>query len=524
MERACAANCVNATPSTTSLLNAVRCAAMSTWAGIVRVSHMGIRQAGADDFHADRDQTRLIEGAVPKDDELVILAPELNVSGGLPHEQRPSLLAAIEGIEAGVYVGIIVGYLSRLGRNVKEQLRTYDRVHAAGGRIIVAQEGIDARTRGGRLQRNILAAIHEDEREMHVERFDNLRRWACEAGIWKQRQTPLGYSRDDQTRRLVPDDHADDVRWAFRSRGAGGEILTIATRLGMTPSGVRALLRNPVYLGELRTGGRTQRDGTVSPLYVNESAHPALVTREEFEAVQHRAVRHPRSSRPAALLAGLARCASCGHLMTRRGASYGCVEHHSGARCPAPAFLSESNLDAYVTPIALAELQNVRTRAGQGDALQQSRERRAAAERELNSYLQAVSVLDVGAEAFAQGAAIRRHGVDEAIADERRHLAARPAAIPLGGTLANHWPDMDPHHRNALLRALLDTVVVKRAGGRGHTRVAIEDRVRVIRAGSGLEVPKRVRATPMGLHPIDFDDIADPAVLRVEVGQDPLAG
>jgi hypothetical protein len=100
------------------------------------------------------------------------------VSGGLPLEQRPSLLAAVDGVERGDSAGIIVGYLSRLGRNVREQLRTYDRVHAAGGRIIVAQEGIDARTRGGRLQRNILAAIHEDEREAHVDRLPPRSRYA----------------------------------------------------------------------------------------------------------------------------------------------------------------------------------------------------------------------------------------------------------------------------------------------------------------------------------------------------------
>jgi DNA invertase Pin-like site-specific DNA recombinase len=120
---------------------------MPTWAGIVRVSFMGSRRAGAADFHADRDQVALIERAVPSGDRLELLPAELNVSGGLPLEQRPSLLAAVEGVERGLYAGIIVGYLSRLGRSVREQLRTYDRVHAAGGRIIVAQEGIDAHPR-----------------------------------------------------------------------------------------------------------------------------------------------------------------------------------------------------------------------------------------------------------------------------------------------------------------------------------------------------------------------------------------
>jgi DNA invertase Pin-like site-specific DNA recombinase len=186
---------------------------MSTWAAIVRVSHMNGRKAGEENVHADRDQLAAIERhAREHKARLEVLPPELDVSGGLPLEQRPSLLRAIEGVECGEFDGIIVAYLSRLGRNVREQLRAWDRVEAAGGRIVVVQEGIDTSTPNGRMHRTILLAIAEHEREQHGERFENLRRWATEAGIWQRRQTPRGYRKDKATRRPGPRGHARPAR------------------------------------------------------------------------------------------------------------------------------------------------------------------------------------------------------------------------------------------------------------------------------------------------------------------------
>jgi site-specific DNA recombinase len=279
------------------------------WAGLVRVSHVGGRR-GKDSFHADRDQVADLESAIARmqDAELVLLPPELDVSGGLPLEKRPSLLAAVEGVERGEYAGVVVSYLSRLGRNIREQLRAWDRVEAAGGRIVVVREGIDTSTAAGRLQRNLLLSIAEHEREAHAERFEERRRLATAAGIWQRRQTPLGYRRGPD-RKLEPDEHADEVVQAFRDRAGGKPMVQIAENLGLTPSGTRQLLRNRVYLGELRVGD-----------HVNPTAHPPLISDDDFAAAQSAQSTRPprRADRGApALLAGLVRCCGCGHVMSR---------------------------------------------------------------------------------------------------------------------------------------------------------------------------------------------------------------
>lgn len=474
---------------------------------------MGSRRAGAGDFHADRDQTAGIHGAVPKGDRVEILPPELGVSGGLPLEQRPSLLQAVEGIEQGVYAGIIVAYLSRLGRNLKEQLRTYDRVHAAGGRIIVAQEGIDGRTRGGRLQRNILAAIHEDEREAHVERFDNLRRWATEAGIWQARQTPTGYRKDPDARQLVPDERAGDVRRAFRDAAAGTPIVRVAERIRMTPSGVRALLKNRVYLGELQVGK-----------YVNRQAHEPIVTVDGFEAAQSSRPRPSRSGAPPALLAGLVRCEACGHVMSRaktEAVVYVCRGSSSAGRCPAPAAVTARLLDRHVTEIALHRVATVGVRmAESSQRIAAAREQVNLARAELAAYVSAVSAADIGAEAFSAGARQRHDAVDDAEADLRVLLAQRPAAQLLEDGL-EAWVREDVHGQNLLLRGLVDVVIVRRGGGRG-SRTPLADRVRVLAFGSGVELPRKNGGDPIGVVRLEFPAFDDDRVLRVPGSEDGL--
>jgi len=480
--------------------------AMAEWAGIVRVSHMGARREGAQDFHADRDQIALINRAVPKGDRVHILAPELNVSGGLPLEERPALLAAVEGVERGRYAGIIVAYLSRLGRNLKEQLRVYDRVHAAGGQIIVAQEGIDARTRGGRLQRNILAAIHEDEREAHVERFEDLRREATAAGVWQRRQTPLGYSRDPGTRRLAPNRDANRVRAAFAARANGDSVSSIARTLGMTTSGTRHLLRNRVYLGELRVGD-----------HINPSAHPALITEDTWVAAQiPRTVRPALRDREVALLAGLARCCGCGHLMSRMNTSnvvYACHRDHSAGRCAAPAAITARLVDEYVERVAVAQLARLTTRAVRDDgAVERARSAVASAERELAAYVEAVSAADIGAEAFRVGAQARQRAVDDARAGLEATVAARVPSVP--ADIADRYRGMSVTHRNRLLRSLVETVLVARSG-RGRV-VPVEARVRVIVAGAGIAGGRHHGGgAPLPLRVIELPDGDDPRVLGV---------
>lgn len=492
-----------------------------TWAGIVRVSHVGAR--GGESFHADADQIADIERyAATRGARVVLMPPELSVSGGKAIEDRPSLQAAIEGVERGEFDGIVVAYLSRLTRS-RSGVAIWDRVEAAGGHVHCASEQLDTSTPNGRFIRDIHLANAVREREEHADRHARRRAQTVAAGVWRQRQVPRGYRfagpADEHgrfrglARRLVAGDNAEQVRQAFRDRAAGVPVSRIADRLAMTTSGVRALLANRVYLGELRDGEEN----------VNPAAHEPIVDPELFARVAGGFVSRPGRSRSTgpALLAGLARCAGCGHVMsrTRSGGTpvYACHRRHSGVRCPKPAAITLRLLDEHVERVARAELDRLAVAASiSGGGVEDARDRVAVAERELTAFLAAVSAADVGVEAFAAAARERRDVLERAQAELRRRMALQPA-IPELGRGVEVWEILDGHERNALLRALLEVVVVRRAGGR---TVPVGERVQVLAHGAGVVPFGRSGGRPFGVVPLGFLDGDSEYVLGVPGAED----
>ena len=442
------------------------------WAGLVRVSDMGMRKEGDDSFRAGRDQIAAIERGIPAGDSVEILKPEYNVSGGLGIDKRPSLRKAVEGVEAGAYCGVIVAYHSRLGRDVEIEEAIWRRIEAAGGRILFAQDGIDTTTVDGRAFRRIRSAFNHAERERHVERFDALRRDLVQEGVWQTRVVPLGYSKD---RRLVPNDQAERVRAAYRAKASGVSTYRIAAELGMSPSGTNGLLRNRVYLGELRVGP-----------YVNPSAHPAIVDTDLWLRAQHAPVVYHRKEGRETMLDGLVRCAGCGHTMSRGGENasvWACRRIYSTGQCPSPAGVRSQLLDPFVEEIVRKEIARlVASPARSTIPLQGARERLRRAEAERDAYLEAVRAADLGASVFASGLRSRQGEVQKAEKELARLLGAgERVSVPVD--LLEEWERWNARQRNHALRGLIDHVEVSRAGGRGGgsgPRRPLAERVRVV--------------------------------------------
>ncbi len=474
---------------------------MSSWCGYVRVSHVGERSG--DSFRSPEDQTASIQAwAKARGETVVMLPPELDASGG--DSSRPILSEAVKAIEAGTYKGLVVAYLSRASRSVKHLLELWDRIEAAGGQVIAVSENIDTSTPAGRLTRTMLAAIAEHELDLHRERFEDLRASATARGIWQRRQTPLGYSRDPDTRKLVPNKDAKLVKRAFKRAANQDPIVQIASDLGMSNQGCRTLLRNRVYLGELKVGQ-----------HVNPAAHPPILTEQAFQAAQFdRAKPRKRINTERPLLAGIIRCQACGHVMTRstftkagrRYDNYGCRGHHSAGKCPAPASVLSSVVHPYVQATVLKLLAAIEADpVTDGSDIIELRQELTDAETELAAYLTAISAADVGAEAFNEAASIRRARVVEAKAAvqgaESTDLAAIEGVLEL-------WPSLSTEHQNRVLSGLLEAVVVKRG------RFPAADKIRVFGHGAGILPVYKGGGQALPITELAFPDDTDPRVLR----------
>jgi DNA invertase Pin-like site-specific DNA recombinase len=143
-------------------------------------------------------------------------------------DSRPELDRLRQRMAAGEFDTIVVSKMDRLGRSLGMILRLWDEADAAGVRVIVVDQGIDTSTPAGRLQRNMLAALAEFERELILER--------TQAGIARARALGKKFGAP----RKISESMAEDVR----ARRAQGESLRmISQRMNLKLGGVRSVLK-----------------------------------------------------------------------------------------------------------------------------------------------------------------------------------------------------------------------------------------------------------------------------------------
>jgi DNA invertase Pin-like site-specific DNA recombinase len=461
------------------------------WLAYHRISRVGKR---LDTPVSEGEFRRAVESyATRKGIALEVLATEKDESGS--KMSRPILDAAVRRVEEGDAAGIVVVQYDRLSRAKKSDAHAViERIEAAGGTVRSVREDFDTATPEGRYARDQFLAMAHMQWERQSAYIRASKRRAVEEGIWPFGNPPRGYTvtrrREGGDGKLRPGDPDEValVRKVFADRAAGGTIVQAAEQLGVGTSHAWKVIRNRAYLGEIRI---RFRDGDE---FVNPSAHEPLIDRATWEACQRTQPRPPRRGNPAALLAGLTVCQSCGGSMTPHADGTGLLQYRcpghpraGGKRCTKEAIISRAKLDPYVERAVLPLIEDirVRARARTGD-LDRIGRALAEAEAERDLYLQVTKVATVGAEAFMAGAEYRHAEVERIAAELGAVQRSAPEIpdVPDLGTMYRRWP---VERRRHLLRGALQAVVV--AKGRGPCR----DRVWVVdRDGALVPVPDEV--------------------------------
>ena len=270
-----------------------------------------------------------------------------------------------------------------------------------------------------------------------------------------------------------------------------------AARGAWSRSSVWEVLRNPKYTGYQVWNRRARKKGhnrTNPPdlwVWSNEPAHPAIVSREEYDAVQARARANERSrqavlatvARPTAkrdyLYRGLLRCGICGLRMwgnhRRRTTYYSCQPSHQRSKDipadhPPHVYLNEQRLNDALFPFLATALFGTERTDYWRTCLEVVAEPEAAAptharaqeieteiadlERRLNRQLVNLEADDV-TPALRRRVAQRVDELETAIAERRERLVAlAQESATAAPTLAHVAPLLD---RLPILATSLDT-------------------------------------------------------------------
>jgi len=459
----------------------------------LRQSRKKERSISIDEQRRDVERWAAANG-VTLADEIV----EQGVSGSKSWKER-ALGQAVEACQRSEAAGIIVAWQDRLSReNGLATAEVWYALRDAEARLVCANEGGEV----SRLIFAIKAAVAEEQWERHRANWQKATRSAIERGKHVG-PTPAGYDRvrdGEDKGRLVPSEHADAIRVAFRLRAQGSSWRRVARALtdaGVPTQsgrpwhmrGVVEMLSSRTYLGEVRWG-------TLS----NPGAHEPLVDLATFEAVRaQRGVARAvtRGEREGALLGGLVRCGSCGSRMsidstTVSGRRYEFYRCRGNPACAERAAVSARRLEPWVERLALEALQDAggpgweRSEGGPGAAeLEAAVE---AAEAEVAAYALHTPATTPG---YAQGLAARQAAREQALVSLSGTASRTSVRFLMEPATTEVYLGMPTSRRREVLGCLVERVTVRR--GRG----AVEERATITyRAPYGAPEPTEFEGLP----------------------------
>ena len=232
-------------------------------------------------------------------------------SGATVHSSAP-MVAMLDAARAGAFDILLVGYVARWQRNLRQTLNLLeDALHPAGVAVWFCDEELLSSSER-----------HWDQLVDEAKGADSwLRRHRrrVREGYAAKRATerdpggrpPFGFRRNDATKLVEPD--PDRLPVVVRAFELAAERLTdreVAAATGLPLFTARGMLTSPLYVGRLRSGERAHWAPVVSPVL--------------WEAVQAiRATRRTRDGRPSvrrAYALTMLHCSSCGrHLIGDTG-------------------------------------------------------------------------------------------------------------------------------------------------------------------------------------------------------------
>jgi DNA invertase Pin-like site-specific DNA recombinase len=217
--------------------------------------------------------------------------------------RSPAMGAMLEAAAGGAFDVLLVGYVSRWQRNLRQTLNLLeDTLHPAGVAVWFADEEILSSC--DRDWDQLVAEATDAER--YSRRLSRRIREGYASKLARQRdpggRAPYGFRRDERKLLEPIDELAPSILRAFELAAARLTDREVASQTGLSLYTVRGMLNSPLYAGRLPDGSPTH--------------WPPIVPRGTWDQVQAvRETRRTRDGRPAThrvYALSMLRCSACG--------------------------------------------------------------------------------------------------------------------------------------------------------------------------------------------------------------------
>ena len=217
------------------------------------------------------------------------------ISGGTM--ERPGLLQMLADIRARKIQMVIVYKVDRLSRSIIDFHKMMQEFDKYGCNFVSITQSFDTSNSMGKLTLNMLLSFAQFEREVSAERVRDKIAASKAKGLWMGGVPPLGYVLKDK--QLIPEPQEsqlvnlifhkylelggiqDTADWLNQQGYHSKCWQTVAgNKMGGRPfkyGSIQRILGNPVYIGQIAHLARKK---------VYPGKHPAIITKELFEAVQ----------------------------------------------------------------------------------------------------------------------------------------------------------------------------------------------------------------------------------------------
>ncbi len=465
-----------------------RATGVRRYVAVIRVSQRKGRKGSA--FMSPEDQRKAIYDYCERNGIVILKVYDETDSVSGRTTNRVGLQAAMADCLDGRADGLIVAKVDRFARNVIEGLTAVKKLNDAGKAFVAVANGIV--TDGemdpqAKMFLGFLMMMAEWQLDSLTDGWLTTRENFVRNGV--AQVAPYGYRKDKVTRKLVI--HEPEARWVrfiFTERAKRTPWNTICEMLDEAgaptasgaPNWVHSTLSRYVanrrYLGEQRSG-----DDIVNP-----TAHPAIITPEQWNAAHAVASTPGRTDGDPFLLAGVVRCGSCGARMTgsrdvrKEGTyvTYRCRRRFSWGHCPNPARCDGPTLDALATTwfedaIGDLEAEGLLGLDPDDPGAIAARQALDDAEADLEAWATAPATMKLARsqpEIYEKTMA----GWIDAVQALRDHLASfTQGGLGLGEDIGVRWETATSEERREMLSAAFHCIVV----WPGDARDALEGRV-----------------------------------------------